>query len=185
MAGGIRYAQTMRMYMIFIGCVVAIGAVAQTQVYESVGSDGVVEFTDQPSSSAKSITVTPNVVTMPESPAVSASTTEQTDTSVNEPTYTTVSITAPKDDEAIRSNAGNFAATAVVEPGLLNDDKIQWLLDGEVVPGATTTFLSLRNVDRGTHSIVLQVVNTKGDVVKSSETVTFHLLRFAGGGGGP
>lgn len=173
----------MRMSLILLGCVFATTVLAETRVYERVNEEGVVEFSDRPSGDARPVTVTPNVVTMPEAPSVDSAPAEETDQPATEPTYLKVEITAPKNDEAIRSNAGNFAATAVVEPGLFNDDRIQWLFDGEVLPGATTTFLSMRNVDRGTHTIQLQIVNAKGEVVKSSEPVTFHLLRFAGGGG--
>lgn len=170
------YAQNMRNYYIILGCVLALGVQAQEQVYKSTGSDGVVEFSDQPSSGAKTITVTPNVVTLPESPRFQPATKQ-----APEPTYTSLTITAPQNDEAIRSNAGNFAATAEIEPELLGGDSIQWLFDGQVIKGANATFLTMTNVDRGTHTVQIQVINTDGEVVKSSETITFHLQRFAGG----
>jgi len=185
MAERIRYARTMRIPLILLGCILAATALAESRVYKSVDSEGVVEFSDRPASGAKPVTVTPNVVTMP---AVSSATTGEAEEPAEPdlgPTYTKVEITSPKEDEAIRSNAGNFAAMAVVEPGLFGDHRIQWRFDGKVLPGATTTFLSMRNVDRGTHTIQLEIVNAAGEVVKASDPVTFHLLRVALGGGGP
>jgi hypothetical protein len=51
-------------------------------------------------------------------------------------------------------------------------------LDGSVVQeGAQTTF-NLANVDRGTHTVKLDITDDKGDVLIGSKPSTFHLLRY-------
>jgi hypothetical protein len=179
-AGRIRYAQLMRMFLILLGCIVISTAVAETRVYENVGPGGEVEYSDKPTSNAKPITVTPNVVTLPDVPKYSSSD-QKGKQQDNQRSYTTVKITTPANEEAIRSNAGNFAATAEVVPEVSGGDSIQWLFDGQKVKGASTAFLTMVNVNRGTHTIQVQVVNADGEVLESSEPVTFHLLRVAVG----
>ncbi len=69
--------------------------------------------------------------------------------------------------------------TAITEPpNLFDGDNFQLLLDGTPIgkPQANSVF-QLNAVDRGTHTVAMQIVNKEGEVLISSEPVTFFMHR--------
>jgi len=94
--------------------------------------------------------------------------------------YTQARIVAATDDAAVRGNAGNLTVRVQVSPPLQKGHRLQLLLD-DVVQGAATSASSieLRNLDRGTHSLQVQVVDSSGSVLFAGARSTFHLLRHS------
>ena len=88
-------------------------------------------------------------------------------------------ISAPQNAQTVRSNDGSVVIETSVTPGLRRNHRLVLVLDGQalaVEPDGTTWHLS--NLDRGTHEVVLQVVdpNQSGAVARSPHSV-FHLQR--------
>ena len=169
---------------------------AASRVYKSVDKDGNVIFTDVPPANApdpveiKEI----NAYSTPSESRTSRQTQagevpdllgrfgEEADTDAETTlSYGSLRITAPTDDLAIRDNAGNLVVSVALSPGLntANDHSFELLVDGKVVQSGAATQLKLSHVDRGTHTLVAQVVDAEGKVVIRSQAVTFHMLRFA------
>lgn len=97
------------------------------------------------------------------------------------PPYGTMAITSPTNDEAIRNNAGNMEVTFRLSPGLKQGHELRLLMDGAVVQNvASSEPIALTNVDRGTHTLQLEVVNRQsGKSLQTSDTVTFTILRHS------
>ena len=95
-------------------------------------------------------------------------------------TYTAAVIVSPADDMAVRSNAGSLTVVARVDPELQEGHRLQLLLDGAPrgAPGRKPEF-HLENIDRGTHSLQLQVVDDANGVLFTGPRSTFHLLRHS------
>lgn len=88
-----------------------------------------------------------------------------------------VSIRSPQHDATIRSNAGVIDVIAELTPNLRTDQQLQLLLDGSpVMPPQSNPKWRLNNIDRGTHTLTLQVLQS-GKVIASSDTITVHLHR--------
>jgi len=87
-----------------------------------------------------------------------------------------VTITSPANGESIRDNAGNVTLQGNVMPGLRGGHRLRWILDGEALDDSGPS-VQLNNVDRGTHTVKLEVVDNDGEVLAASSGVTFHLLR--------
>lgn len=90
-----------------------------------------------------------------------------------------VTIISPKPNQAIRQNQGNVNISLIVKPKLLSGDKIQVVLDGKVVgKPSIKQHITLKNIDRGTHRLKINIINEQGEIMISSQEITFHLLRF-------
>lgn len=162
--------------ILILFCFVVSG-LAQAQVYRSVGKDGSVTFSDQPSDGAVKVQVkkleTIKSVDTPVPP--SSSTGQQAQQNI----YTGISITSPADDQAIRENAGNLSVSVSVTPGLKPSHKLVLYLDGKKYSTGTADSFSLHNIDRGTHQLRVAVVDNGGHQLIDSKSVTFHMLRHS------
>jgi hypothetical protein len=99
--------------------------------------------------------------------------------------YTKLVIASPQDDEPVRSNAGNISIQFASSPELNKEagDRFQLVMDGTPVMTTDKGTVILTNVDRGTHTLQVNIIaGDSGNVIKSSSPSTFHMLRFAGGG---
>ena len=95
--------------------------------------------------------------------------------------YQALEIVSPADDEPVRENAGNITIVTNMNPRLQRGHMARLLMDGNVVQEGSQASFSLANVDRGTHTISVEIVDENGDVLIRSAESTFHMLRFAGG----
>lgn len=175
----------------FLACAILLmlcfADAAQSQIYKTVDADGNVVFTDIPprddDEQAQQIIVeAPNSFDVEEAiPAREEWLVDETADAEAPPfSYDALEIVAPANDEAVRENTGNVTIVANVSPRLQRDHKMRLLMDGDPVQeGAQGTF-SMTNVDRGTHTLVLEIIDSSSnEVIKRSADSTFHMLRFA------
>ncbi|WP_440874784.1 DUF4124 domain-containing protein [Thalassotalea sp. PLHSN55] len=89
-----------------------------------------------------------------------------------------VEITQPEDHSTIRDNTGSVHVTGRIKPVFKRGLKIQLLLDDAPYGKPQThSMFALRNIDRGEHKIKMQLTNSKGKVIASSQEVTFYMHR--------
>ena len=168
----------MRSFLIFVSLTLCFGVWAQDRVYKRVNPDGSVEYSDQPIEDAEVIKVPKgSTFTMPGTPT---GTTKSAKKEPEEPKviYESLEITQPENDKAIRSNEGKVTALARSVPALDSNHRFRWSMDGTPVQEVNAPELRLNNVNRGTHTLQVQIVDADGKVVMSSETITFHLMRY-------
>ncbi len=147
-------------------------------VYKWTDASGQVHYTDQYQEGSEAVDLPEPTVYKPvplpdasETPAVGAEPTSTGD-------YDLMEVSAPAEGETVRSNEGQVTVSLRLEPTLRQDDVIELFLDGKKVPGELrTTSATLSNLNRGTHSFKARVVNASGQVLISSEAVSFHLRR--------
>lgn len=176
----------MRTLLLIALITASVSAVAT--VYRWVDADGQVHFSDQPVTGAKKITLRESTIysapVLPET---------VTDTAVGggggeqKPfAYETLSVVNPEADQPIRSNEGQVNISIELQPGLQPGHKIRVYLDGtQAAEDLATTQISLQEVDRGTHSLEVGVIDESGKELKRSGAVSFHLLRVAAPRVGP
>ncbi|RMG57255.1 MAG: DUF4124 domain-containing protein, partial [Gammaproteobacteria bacterium] len=92
-------------------------------------------------------------------------------------TYESVEILRPANDEAIRSNNGLLVISFRAVPDLAPGDHFEVVMDGQPVGQTRGQSLTLENVDRGTHTVEVHIVDEAGNDRAHSDPVTFHLLR--------
>jgi len=179
----------MRILVLLLSLSLSLSLAAQEKVYKKVHPDGTVEYSDKPIEGGELMNVPRGtIITMPKPSGFKAAETTadrkaaaRKQAEEHAAAYTRFEILRPKDDEAIRSNAGNLTAQLALEPGIVEGDRLRWKLDGNPIEGAGGLTLILRNVDRGTHTLQAEILDADGKVVKTTPVVTFHLLRYAGG----
>lgn len=163
-------------YILFILFFVVI--TAQAEFYRSIDEHGNVVYSDQPSDNAEQIELK-GLSTYTPTPIVEDAPITETKASTEQvvPEYQ-VSILAPKQNEAFWSSGGTVEVIANIQPELNAErqDRLLFTLDGNAVGEAQSDLtITLENVERGSHILVVTVVDNRGTVLQRSKSVLFHL----------
>lgn len=92
--------------------------------------------------------------------------------------YSQLMISAPSNDAPLRDNTGNVSVEIGIAPMLRGNHRLRLVLDGNTAGEDSSTFFTLTNVDRGTHTLVVEVIGEEGEVLQTSGASTFHMQRF-------
>ena len=160
---------------LLLGLLTALPAVSG--VYMEKDAEGNVIFTDRPSDEkAKPVEISPPSVYQapPAPPSPRKPQPEKTATT----RYESVVITSPADDEAVRANDGRLTVSVSISPKLQPKHMLELHMDGSKVAETQGYRFELAEVDRGTHTLQVHVVDAKGRTLISSKPSSFHLLRY-------
>ena len=160
-----------RIYFVF--CLLIIVLPVQAQIYKWTDSSGNVHFSDKPHPGSEKIEL-PSVQTY-SSPVIPTSNAAPPITSEAN-SYEKVTIVQPEDQVTIRNTEGYVSVVCEVEPSLKSEDKVQLLFDGSVLgsPQSALVF-ALKSIDRGSHTIAVQVVDSEGKVLATSAATTIFM----------
>ncbi|MCR9278163.1 MAG: DUF4124 domain-containing protein [Pseudomonadaceae bacterium] len=165
-------------------CCISVGAEERT-IYRTLDANGNPVFTDMPPRQGQSAEEIKITVTSGNSYASSAARTPYTGNSASSEAPTTgasysLDIISPANDETIRDNAGSVSISAATTPALRRGHSLRLVMDGTLtdLPADGTVF-DLSNVDRGTHTIAVAVVDRAGNVLAQGQPSTFHLQRYS------
>ncbi len=155
---------------------------AHAAIYKTTDAEGNVVFTDvPPKDDAKSVEITQGNSYRPEVATPAAE--DEEDMAEDTPTagYDKIAITSPAHDEALRENTGNISVSVALDPALNTaaGHRLQVLVDGQIAGEAPSATVSLQNIDRGTHSLIAQVIDANNSVLASSSAVVVHLQRYS------
>lgn len=166
---------TMRFLLIILMLVLASPLAAQ--VYKWVDGDGNIIYSDTPHPGAEEIPAS-EVQTIKLPPLPKAGKTPAAKPKAIP--YKSLAITSPSDGETLRDNPGQVTVTISLSPPLQArfGHKLELQVDGRPFgqPGTATQF-QLQNLDRGTHSLLAEVLDKEGQVFASSKSVVFYLHR--------
>lgn len=166
----------MRLLTACLLCTLALPAAAQ--IYKYTDSNGNTVFTNQPpeGQSAESVELPPTNTVEAQEPVV----TEQAPPANSDlPPYGTLQLTDLPDEAALRANNGTFTVGVQIEPRLMPGHRFRLLLDGQPYGQASNVpRLQLTNVDRGEHSLAVEVLNGERQV-QQSPTVVFTVQRIS------
>ncbi len=174
-----------RKFLALTFCCVVLGqaqvtAAADTPVYKSVDEKGEVTYTDEPTGAAERVDLPP-VPSVPPSEFEQAVPAEPAVADENQSMgYRQLEVIAPTPAETLDNNPGNIRIVAGVDPALniAAGDRLQFYLDGKPVgePGAADEIV-IPNVDRGTHTASVAVIDATGNALQRSDAVQFFLHR--------
>ena len=152
---------------------------AQAEVFKRTNPDGSVEFTDVRSKQEEEAVELSPMSTFKAPPVRSLPPTRAPKQAEPAPAYTSLAITNPADDTAIRSNSGDLSVSVSLQPELKKGHSLVLLVDGVPMGDYAGGVFSLTNVDRGTHSLSAQVLDSEGMPLISAEPITVHILRYS------
>lgn len=151
------------------------------EVFKWIDDDGVVQYGDRPPpAGAKAVELPPASFYKPRPlPEVDTGIDEEETGAVEDAVkYSKVAILRPTEDETVRDNTGAVPLAVELEPALQEGHRMAVLLDDRTIfDQLTTNEVVISNVDRGTHSLKVRVLNASGAQQAESAPVTFHLHR--------
>jgi len=162
---------------LLIACLIAPPALAE--VFMSVDAQGNRVFTDQPKpgdARRVPLTTTNRMAANPTSatPLIAQSSPEVQALFH----YEVLRILIPEPDATIRSNTGEVIVSATNEPALQPGHRYRLLLDGQPTadPGLSPVF-ALNNIDRGSHTLSVEILDDQGRIVERTASQPFHMQR--------
>lgn len=177
------------MWKIVIIVLLAGSGFATAGVYRWVDENGQIHFSDKAKAGAEQIKLKETSVYTP--PAeIDPDAADQTkpdagaaDANINPDTvleYEVISVVSPENNQVVRSTEGTVDISVELRPGLQPGHKIRVYLNGtQAAQDLETTQITLQNMDRGTHSLEVAVIDDKNNELKRSGAVSFHMLRLA------
>jgi|AntDeeMetagen134_2_1112570.scaffolds.fasta_scaffold00088_15 hypothetical protein len=162
--------------------VLPFGAVQAEEIYRHVDDQGNVTYSDEPpekDSKPMELAPLPEVsIPTPERPSSRRNTQEEdTEETQERERYKRVEIVEPEHDSAFWHGGGMVTIRARTEPRLSKGHSYQLEFDGERGDTNRSGRFSLNNVNRGTHTVVVHVLDSSGQVITSSDTTRFTLHR--------
>ncbi|NQD36184.1 DUF4124 domain-containing protein [Permianibacter sp. IMCC34836] len=153
------------------------------ELYKCKGDNGETVFSDQPCAGGETLPLreTPTFEALPKPtplPPTSAA---------GKPKQQVINyklaISKPAAEEVIRDNEGRIGVEGSVSPMMDEDHRVRLLLDGKQVGElAQAPSWTLDEVDRGEHTLVIEVVHkSSGKVFASSPSSKFMLFRTSAG----
>lgn len=149
------------------------------QVYTYIDADGNRVFTDQPHRNAKKVEIAPtNRVDQPTKAPSRASKAKPAASPIFH--YQLLRILAPEPDSTIRDIEGNLNVTVSNDPELQPDHLYRLLLDSNPYGEPTRSpVFPLKNIDRGTHQLSVEIIDQYGRVLERTPNQPFHLVRIS------
>ena len=158
-----------------------VAPLAFGQVYTYIDAEGNRVFTDKPrSSNAERVMLAPSnnvelsqpapTVRMAPAPAVSKPTVH----------YQVLRILVPEPDASIHNGSGEMIVTLSSEPGLLPGHNYRLLLNGQQQgESSRSPVFSLQHIDRGTHQLAAEIIDSAGLIVERTPAQPFHMHRMS------
>jgi hypothetical protein len=149
------------------------------QIYKYTDAAGNTAYSNQPPNgvSAQTVDLPPLNSVERQPPSEPAPPTPTNNREPINSTYEVLELSGLPNEEALRANNGTFTVNVLIKPRLQGPHLFRLLLDEQPYgqPG-NVPILQLVNIDRGLHSLAVQVIDGK-TVVQQSPTVTFTVQR--------
>lgn len=163
----------------FLFVLLLIALPAAAQIYKYIDAAGNTAYSNQPPDGVKAeaVELPPLNSIESQAPTVPAQPTEADSSEQPQSAYEVLELTNLPTTEALRANNGTFTVTVLIKPRLQGPHLFRLLLDDQPYgQPSNVPILQLVNIDRGTHSLAVQIIS--GDeVVQQSPSVTLTVQR--------
>jgi hypothetical protein len=144
----------------------------EKRIFVTKDANGVMVFSDSPQPGAEEINLTsrPNIMAStdptlpPRKPA--------------EPEPFKITITQPENNGTVRDNTGSVYVSGRITPMFQRGLQVRLVVDGTPLsePQNKATFI-LRDIDRGEHTLQMELFDQSGKLIATSPVTTFYLHR--------
>lgn len=154
-------------------------SISHAQIFRWTDANGTVNFSDIPHPGSQKIILPKTITTMPPEKK-SEKTSEKSSLKADESTieYEALFISQPANNETIRNNQGLVPVIVDLKPDLAPEHLLQLIFDGKPLgkPQSGLSF-ALNDVNRGSHTIAVQVIDKEGKALATSDAVTIYMQR--------
>lgn len=180
----------------------SVTGIAQAQsVFKWTDSEGVVHFSDKPATGSKSekLEIKPTRAISSNAKSTREEGLENGDNTLNssfkekrltpkknstqaDTRYSSLSILTPKNETSTRANNGEVQLRCNASPRLDSDNNHQFrfFLDGQALAQTSTACsVNFRQVERGSHSVYVEIINNEAQTLIRSKTHNFQVQRFS------
>jgi hypothetical protein len=166
----------MRLLTACLLCTLALPAAAQ--IYKYTDANGNTVFTNQPpeGQATESVELQPTNTVEPQQTVTREQPVEE---QAAKQAYEVLELTDIPTEEALRANNGTFTVGVKITPRLQAGHSFRLLLDGQPYgQPSNVPRLQLSNVDRGEHSLAVEVISGQQQV-QQSPAVSFTVQRIS------
>ena len=142
-------------------------------VYKKTNPDGSVIFTDQESSETEEVKIRkPTIFKSTNLPSINLPSKK-----ISPKTNYLITIVKPTANETILKSA-DVTVVITIQPNLLHyyGHQLKYQLDGQSIISSSTSQV-FKNVSRGTHSVVVSIIDKNEEVIESASS-NFHMKRY-------
>ena len=159
-------------------------ALCSAEIYKWVDSAGVTHFSDQrpANQKAEKLDIKPSDISVMRSDGGATQPATPKPRADAKPPYQSIKITSPGNDQAVRANDGVVKVRCQVTPALdtRHHHKLRFVIDGKPLGSVGTTCdLTLNALDRGTHTVAVEIIDKQGKTLLRSATHSFHVKRVS------
>ncbi len=149
-------------------------------IYKTTLPDGTVVYSDQPDAASPSTSEKLEETFVPTLSFPKVNTQRSSKKSYSRGKsgfkYRSVSISSPKNDTTLRNTGGQLTVTVSVSPYLHPKHQLILLSNGTQVAGPTSsTEIKTTEIFRGTHTLSINIIDNKGNIVTRSNPTTIHV----------
>lgn len=174
----------MNLNHLILACIALLPLAGSAEIYKWVDKDGATHFSDQAPNgqNVEKLDIKPSDITVMNRDQPVPQSTEKKAPADSKNRYTSIKITHPTDNLAVRANDGSLKVLCDIKPSLNTKqrDKIRFHIDGQALSSiGTTCEITLSALDRGTHTIAVEIIDKAGKPLLKSATHSFHLKRVS------
>lgn len=168
---------------------ISMAGMTYATVFVNTNSNGGIEYTDTPSDTSQKLDVPAvNSISTSKPAAPAATPAAAADSAASQAaapseaistdtTYQSFAITSPKNEENIQNQAV-ISVSMSADPNIKPGDKIQLMLDGKPVGTPTSAlYQEIGLVERGTHTLFAEIINSQNQAIKRSSSLTIYVHR--------
>jgi hypothetical protein len=152
------------------------------EVYKWVDENGVVHYTDKPPSETVKPAKLPPLQTYRQGTAPDLTKFDRAGTPARPAAASAapqIQVVTPANDETFHGGDRTVPVAVVLTPALGAGQRLIYMLDGKTAGSSSGTSYAFTDVDRGTHTASVAVVDADGQELTRSSGVTFHVIQPA------
>ena len=150
---------------------------AAADVYKTVDKDGNIKYTDKPQTEQaeklelREINTVPGAEPLPQS--------ESVDSFASQPAALSyqVAIISPRSDVTIPVGQRDLGIAITLNPSLQEGHLLVYFMNGELLEETTMNNIIVKDVPRGTHTLVVEVIDANGQSLGTSPPTIVNVIR--------
>lgn len=161
--------------------------VAFADIYQTIDSQGNAHFSDTPSPGSTIVRLNEdpmspeNTTPPPTAPVIDTSALGKSSGAGGEQAekgYSDLKIVQPQTEATYFNNDGEVEVSIAVKPDIRKEDQAVMLVDGAAMPTSQNgDVLKVQGVERGAHSVQVQIQGKDGKALASSNTIMVNMRR--------